>query len=107
MESSVDKDSGIKNKVKHKKHMISNESTRSLYEAASNAASSLLTSQETTDFQHLDHRDITDSSKAAKAAAKAERKQVKKAEKERRKLEKKKRKILERQQQQMKEVRTF
>ena len=40
-----------------------------------------------------------DQIEAAKAAAKAERKQVKRAEKERRKLEKKKRKILEKQRQ--------
>jgi hypothetical protein len=50
--------------------------------------------------------DLAVSSIAAKAAAKAQRKQIKKAEKERGKLDKKKRKILEKQQQQMKEAET-
>ena len=94
-----------KPKIKNtKKDYTATESTKSLYEAASNAASALLSTQEELDLPNLDSSDSIDPTKAAKAAAKAERKQVKKAEKERRKLEKKKRKILERQQQQMKEV---
>ena len=81
-----------------------NESTKKLYEAASNAATALLSKQDTSILSIDDSNDSTDVSKVAKAAAKAERKQIKKAEKERRKMEKKKRKILEKQQQQMQGV---
>ena len=80
------------------------ESTKSLYRAASNAASALLMQQDSPILSDQGSTDLAVSSMAAKAAAKAQRKQIKKAEKERRKLEKKKRKILEKQQQQMKEV---
>jgi hypothetical protein len=80
------------------------ESTQSLYRAASNAASALLLTQESPILSIQGSSDTNDSIMSAKAAAKAQRKQIKKAEKERRKLEKKKRKILEKQQQQMKEV---
>jgi len=80
------------------------ESTQSLYRAASNAASALLLTQDSPISSIQGSSDTNDISMAAKAAAKAQRKQKKKAEKERRKLEKKKRKILEKQQQQMKEV---
>ena len=80
------------------------ESTQSLYRAASNAASALLLTQESPTLSSRGSSDTNDPAIAAKAAAKAQRKQIKKAEKERRKLEKKKRKILEKQQQQMKEV---
>ena len=101
---SADKNSGFRKKTyDKKKHITSNEVTNSIYKAASNAASALLNTQNL-DPHSLDHNNMIDPLKAAKAAAKAERKQVKKAEKERRKLEKKKRKILEKQQQQMKEV---
>ena len=90
-----------KPKTKQKKPKP-NESTKSLYQAAANAASALLSTHESSE---LSINDPSDSTNAAKAAAKAERKQIKKAEKERRKMEKKKRKILEKQQQQMKDVR--
>merc|ERR1712223_152871 len=100
--SKVDTTQAPKPKIKNiKKHVTASESTKSLYEAASNAASALLSTQEELDLPNLDSSDSIDPTKAAKAAAKAERKQVKKAEKERRKMEKKKRKILEKQQQQM------
>ena len=80
------------------------ESTKSLYRAASNAASALLMQQDSPISSNQGSPDQAASSMAEKAAAKAQRKQIKKAEKERRKMEKKKRKILEKQQQQMKEV---
>ena len=86
------------------KKSVSSESTKKLYEAASNAATALLSKQDTSLLSIDDSNDSTDVSKVAKAAAKAERKQIKKAEKERRKMEKKKRKILEKQQQQMQGV---
>lgn len=86
------------------KKSMSTESTKKLYEAASNAATALLSKQGTSILSIDDSNNSTDVSKVAKAAAKAERKQIKKAEKERRKMEKKKRKILEKQQQQMQGV---
>ena len=99
-----------------KKVTKTTSTAKSLYKAASNAASALLVSASihsaniaTSSFESLDDAVaaaiLDDPEKAAaKAAAKAERKQIKRAEKERRKLEKKKRKILEKQQRQMKEV---
>ena len=102
--SNIESKQQLKNK---KNHLTPPESTKSLYEAASNAATALLSTQEPTDLPDLSSSDTIDPSIAAKAAAKAQRKQVKKAEKERRKLEKKKRKILEKQQQQMKQVSTL
>ena len=98
----------LKPKAKQKKSNTPDavSCTKSLYQAASNAASALLSTHESSALSIEESNDSTDTVKAAKAAAKAERKQIKKAEKERRKLEKKKRKILEKQQRQMKEVST-
>merc|ERR1712110_1125431 len=86
-----------------KNHRIPPERTKSLYEAAANAATALLSTQEPTDLPDLESDDTIEPSKAAKAAAKAQRKQVKKEEKERKKLEEKEQKILGKQKQEMKE----
>ena len=111
-----------KPKVKKSQKTDTSLTTKGLYQAASNAASALLARQESSNLSHEESNDsngvdilndsknnviglsAADQIKAAKAAAKAERKQMKRAEKERRKMEKKKRKILEKQQRQMQEV---
>ena len=111
-----------KPKVKKPKKPDTLLTTKNLYQAASSAASALLSRQESSNLSHEESNDsnsvelledlrnnksgltAADQIEAAKAAAKAERKQVKRAEKERRKLEKKKRKILEKQQRQINEV---